>query len=330
MNQIDTNIKHMNFIDIGRMDLNLLKVFEALYEEGGASRAAIRLDLTQSAVSAGLSRLRVLYQDPLFVRTGRGLLPTPRADELKPILDEALDKCRQSLALLQHSGEQFGRTLSIGMSDDFEISIGKALLALVAEKNLGIRLIFRQTHSGIVGDALLSRSIDLAIASGGFSGNGLSRSVVGTGAYACLLDANVDTPFSTFPTALSLDDFLRRKHLLVSSGGVVGIVDEVLSTIGRKREVHASTTHFAALPYLLLQSAAVATIPAHAAHAIARISGLRVYSCPIALPSYPIEVGWRTGAQRDPALMLIKNLIGDCMQRLIPPNTSGQAAVLPA
>ena len=69
----------MNRIDISNMDLNLLKVFEAIFDEQSASRASIRLHLTQSAVSAALRRLRAIYQDPLFVRTGRGLLPTPRA-----------------------------------------------------------------------------------------------------------------------------------------------------------------------------------------------------------------------------------------------------------
>lgn len=65
----------MSQIDIESTDLNLLKVFEAIYDEGGAGRAALRLGVTQSAVSASLARLRTLYADPLFVRTGRGLSP---------------------------------------------------------------------------------------------------------------------------------------------------------------------------------------------------------------------------------------------------------------
>ncbi|WP_455733012.1 LysR family transcriptional regulator, partial [Burkholderia stabilis] len=178
----------MNTDDIASLDLNLLKVFEALYEEGGASRAALRLGLTQSAVSAALARLRVIYADPLFVRTGRGLAPTPRADELKPILSDALDRCRESLAIAADGGDRVGRTISIGLSDDFEIALGRALIDAVAQEAAGIRLIFRQTHSGIAGDALLRHGVDLAIASGGFSANGLSRRAVATGGYACLID----------------------------------------------------------------------------------------------------------------------------------------------
>ena len=70
----------MNRMNIVDLDLNLLKVFEALHDEGSASRAALRLGVTQSAVSAALRRLRGVYDDPLFARTGRGLTPTLRAN----------------------------------------------------------------------------------------------------------------------------------------------------------------------------------------------------------------------------------------------------------
>lgn len=80
-------------MNIAQVDLNLLKTFEALHDESSASRAALRLGVTQSAISAGLRRLRDLYGDPLFVRTGRGLAPTLRANQLKPVISEALDRC---------------------------------------------------------------------------------------------------------------------------------------------------------------------------------------------------------------------------------------------
>ena len=122
----------MNQFDIAGVDLNLLKIFEALFEEGGASRAAIRLDMTQSAVSAALRRLRALYADTLFVRTGRGLAPTSRAQELKPVISEALDRCRHSLAIASPDATTFhGRAVSIGLSDDFEVAIGRPGLAEV-------------------------------------------------------------------------------------------------------------------------------------------------------------------------------------------------------
>ena len=109
----------MNDMNIDSVDLNLLKVLQALHEEGTAGRAAIRLGVTQSAVSAALGRLRALYGDPLFERTGRGLRPTPKAEELRPLIAEALQKLRQSLALAQPGGASLaGRTVVLGLSDD--------------------------------------------------------------------------------------------------------------------------------------------------------------------------------------------------------------------
>ncbi len=293
-------------MNIAEMDLNLLKVFEALHDEVSASRAALRLGVTQSAVSAALRRLREAYGDPLFVRTGRGLAPTLRANQLKPLISEALNKCRQSLTLLDPVARDYsGRAVTLGLSDDFEIAYGRRLIEETRERAPGLRLIFRQTHTQIVANALVERSLDLAITAGGFSERMLSRQVLGEGDYLCLLDAPGQT-------SLNLDEFVEREQVLISSGGFIGIIDEALATLGRARKVRASTTHFAALPYLLKGTAAVATLPAHAAQAIAALTGLALVPCPLPLPRYPIELGWRTSAQIDPAVVRVREAIAAC------------------
>ncbi|MCP3714987.1 LysR family transcriptional regulator [Paraburkholderia sp. CNPSo 3281] len=298
----------MNQFDIARVDLNLLKIFEALFEEGGASRAAIRLDMTQSAVSAALRRLRALYADTLFVRTGRGLAPTSRAQELKPVISEALDRCRHSLAIASPDATTFhGRAVSIGLSDDFEVAIGRRIIETLETSAPGLRIIFRQTHSQIVADALANQDMDLAVAAGGFASRGLSHRVLGEGSYACLVD-DAARP----PRRLTLGDYVSRGHILVSSGGVVGIVDEGLAARGLKRNVVASTTHFAALPFLLKGTRSVATIPRHAAEAIARVAGLKLLACPIDLPRYPVELGWRNSSLRDAAIVKVQAAIIAC------------------
>ncbi|MDT6921783.1 LysR family transcriptional regulator [Pseudomonas atacamensis] len=297
----------MSQMNIADIDLNLLKVFEALHEESSASRAALRLGVTQSAVSAALRRLREVYGDQLFVRTGRGLAPTLQANQLKPVISDALNKCRQSLAMLDPAANQYdGRSVAIGLSDDFEIAYGRRLIEEIARRAPKLRLIFRQTHSQIVARALMERSIDLAITAGGFAERLLSRQVLGEGGYACLVD-----PASLAPgqQQIALQEFVEREHILVSSGGFIGITDEGLAAVGLSRRVCASTTHFAALPFLLKGSQAVATIPAHAAASIAALSGLALLPCPLALPRYPVELGWRTSTQIDPVLVKVREVI---------------------
>ena len=305
-------------MNIANVDLNLLKTFEALHDESSASRAALRLGVTQSAISAALRRLRDVYGDPLFVRTGRGLAPTLRANQLKPVISEALDRCRQSLAMVDPQGSQYqGRSVVVGLSDDFEIAYGRRLIEEIAKRAPKLRLIFRQTHSQIVAGALLDRSLDLAITAGGFAERRLSRQVLGEGHYACLVDPASLTPGQQ---AIDLDEFVRREHLLVSSGGFIGITDEGLAAQGLSRHVGASTTHFAALPFLLKGSQAVATIPGHAAQAIAQMTGLKVLPCPLALPRYPVELGWRTQVQLDPLLLKVREGIVACFALTSPPS----------
>lgn len=294
-------------MNIANIDLNLLKVFEALHEESSASRAALRLGVTQSAVSAALRRLREVYGDQLFVRTGRGLAPTLQANQLKPVISDALNKCRQSLAMLDPAANQYdGRSVAIGLSDDFEIAYGRRLIEEIARRAPKLRLIFRQTHSQIVARALMERSIDLAITAGGFAERLLSRQVLGEGGYACLVDPSSLAPGQQ---QIELQEFVEREHILVSSGGFIGITDEGLAAVGLSRRVCASTTHFAALPFLLKGSQAVATIPAHAAASIAALSGLALLPCPLALPRYPVELGWRTSTQIDPVLVKVREAI---------------------
>ncbi|MDQ6212901.1 LysR substrate-binding domain-containing protein [Achromobacter insolitus] len=290
----------MNQIDIESADLNLLKVFEAIYDEGGAGRAALRLGVTQSAVSAALGRLRALYGDPLFTRTGRGLTPSLRARELRPVIGEALDKCRQSLSLARPGAAGFaGRSVTLGLSDDFEIALGRDAIRALAESAPGLRIIFRQTHSRLAGDMLMAREADLVIASGGLTAHALQRVTVGQGGYACLMD-----PASLAPgqVTLSVEEFISRQHVLVSSGGFIGVVDEVLHALGLARRVQASTTHFSALAFLLPGSDALSTLPAHAARGLAAASGLRMLPCPVSMPGYAIEMGWRADALRDEAV----------------------------
>ncbi|MBN2978540.1 LysR family transcriptional regulator [Pseudomonas fluorescens] len=294
-------------MNISNVDLNLLKTFEALHDESSASRAALRLGVTQSAISAGLRRLREVYGDPLFVRTGRGLAPTLRANQLKPVISEALDRCRQSLAMVDPATPHYqGRSVVLGLSDDFEIAYGRRLMEEIAQRLPQLRVIFRQTHSQIVAGALLDRTLDLAITAGGFAQGRLSRQVLGEGDYRCLAD-----PASLAPDqhAISLEEFVAREHVLVSSGGFIGITDEGLAAQGLSRQVCASTSHFAALPFLLKGSQAVATIPGHAAQAIAGMTGLRMLPCPLALPRYPVELGWRTQTQLDPMLLKVREAI---------------------
>ncbi|MGG4606855.1 LysR family transcriptional regulator [Providencia sp. Me31A] len=292
----------MNKIDIETIDLNLMKVFEALFEEGSATRAAIRLGLTQSAVSASLSKLRVIFLDPLFERTGRGLKPSARANELAPIIENALSQCRLVMAYAAPKDNFEGRTITIGLSDDYEISIGKQLLDAINHALPGIHVIYRQTHSRIVQDMLLRHQIDLAITAGGIASHLIKTHRLGKGNYLCITDKRNPVP-------QSIEQYADSPHLLVSSGGFVGVVDEALKPLGLKRKIKISTTHFSAVPFLLSGNYLLTTIPSHAALAIANLTGMVVFEPPVNMPCYELMIGNRIGGKHDDVIDKIKQLI---------------------
>jgi DNA-binding transcriptional LysR family regulator len=84
-------------VNLSALDLSLFLVLHAVLDERSASKAAARLHVTQSAVSNGLARLRQLLGDPLVVRHGRGLVPTPRAEQLAPLLRDVADRLATAL-----------------------------------------------------------------------------------------------------------------------------------------------------------------------------------------------------------------------------------------
>ncbi|MGF2433721.1 LysR family transcriptional regulator [Klebsiella sp. 2-N_Kleb.] len=289
-------------IRISYLDLNLFKVLEALYEEESAGRAALRLGITQSAVSAALNRLRKIYGDHLFERTGRGLKPTTKASELKSSVGDILEKCRQTLPPAVGGPDDFtGRTVILAASNDFEIVWGKKIIQLLQVLASGLRLQFRQSNAHLVQDMLMHRNADIAVTAGGIRSTLLSKELLGTGTYSCIFDGE--------RREMDIEDYLNRNHVLVSSGGFVGIVDEKLAEIGRGRKVIASTTHFSALPWLIKGTDAIATVPHHAARAIAEVAGLHVVACPLILPAYSVELAIRSDSRRDAAIMEVKKAL---------------------
>ncbi len=300
----------MNDSSIESLNLNALRVLEAVFEEGSASRAAIRLNMTQSAVSATLGQLRRIYNDPLFARTGRGLKPTLFCQQIYPFAAESLNQARKTLELYAGRKGLFeGRTITVGMSDDFEIALGPQMVEMAKTLIPGGRLRFRQTNSHFVTDMLVSREIDLSITAGGISNEILQHESVGSGTYGCLIDPE------SFSSAFDFENYVSHEHILVGYGGFFGVVDEVLGRRGCRRIIRVSTSHFAAVPYFLKGTDSIITMPRHAALAISRMTTLEFHECPIAYPVYPVELGFRRSAEKDP---IVRRIIAALRGRLSP------------
>lgn len=292
----------MNVIDDRKIDLNLLAVFHCLMSELNATRAAEKLGVSQSAVSASLARLRRIYGDPLLVRTQRGLRPTPQAVLLHPRIAEALALIGGTLGGV---AETRSVVVRLGLSDDFEMAYGARLIAGAAAQVPEARLVLRQTNSAMAAAALNEREIDLALSSGAGADSRLKHESLGECGFSIVFDKMMrgsDAP-------IGLEEYLARPHVLVSYSGLTGLTDDVLAEHGLRREVAASTTHFAALPFLLRGMASIATIPHHAAQAILATGPFGLSPCPLPFPRYAFGLSWRFDAIRQPAVLKIRDMI---------------------
>lgn len=301
-------------IDIRAVDLNLLLVFEQLMSELNATRAAAKLGVTQSAVSASLAKLRRLYGDPLLERTQRGLRPTARAILLQPLISEALALIGGTLGEAGQGGDPRARTavVRLGLSDDFEMAFGARIVAAVEAAVPEARLVFRQANRVVAAAALNEREIDLALTAGTGDDTRLKHEALGDSGFAIVFDKTVREDLAPMP----LDEFLARDQILVSYSGLSGLVDDVLAEHGLRRTVRVSTTHFSSLPHLLRGSGAITTIPEHAARAMLETGPFALSPCPLPFPRYAYGLSWRFDAVRHPVILRVRDAVASVFRRI--------------
>ena len=149
-------------VNLSSIDLNLFLLLHAVLEERSATRAAARLNVTQSAVSNGLARLRTLLGDPLVVRQGRGLVPTPRADELQPLLREVAERLSLAVDRRGFVAMETTRTFTIALSDNYQACYVPRLARAFAERMPRATLRVVSADYLAAGDGLASGDVDLA------------------------------------------------------------------------------------------------------------------------------------------------------------------------
>ena len=228
-------------MNIYNFDLNLLRVLDALLRERNVSRAAERLSLSQPAVSNALARLRELLDDPLLVRAGRAMQPTPRALALEAPIRHALQQIEHSLI----AGEAFDPARShqrfrIAVTDYVELICMPALMRRLAEHAPGIQLAIQHLTPTLPVEALDNGEVDLVL------GRFLevpSRFHVRRWASETLQVA-VRRDHPLLMAGLDLDAFLRLRHLWVHGGQTRGMVDQWLEAQGLERKVVYTTPNY--------------------------------------------------------------------------------------
>jgi DNA-binding transcriptional LysR family regulator len=300
-----------------QLDLNLLVALDALLVEGNVTRAAERLGLSQPAMSHALNRLRVLLDDPILVRTPRGMVPTPRAEELAPAIHAALDDIDRALrGRPPFDPSTARRAFTIAAVDLSELTILPPLLARIAEDAPGIDLLVRPLRLDTIEEELESGLVDVAfVVLNADDDLGALRQRLFHESFVCVVRA--DHP--TVGEALTIEEFVALDHALVGPRGRRGgFVDSELARLGLTRRVALMVPHFLVAPMVVAKSDLILTLPERIARAFAAILPLRIVPtpAPLTLAGFDVSQIWHERQSLDPAHAWLRGLIADVCRKL--------------
>ncbi len=293
-------------MDIRSVDLNLLVALDALLSERNVTRAASRLSLSQSAMSATLARLRALFGDPLLLRTAGGMLPTSKGLEVaapvKQVLADIGRLVQQADAFAPATAQV---TFTIAASDYVEYAILPRLVDYLEANAPLARLAVRAMDFGAVGRQLETGEVDLGILGAGFAPPNARSRPLFLERFVCVVRR--DHP--RIKDRLTLDEFCALDHLLVapSGSGFTAQTDDALAAIGRRRQVRLSVPHFLLVPEILVRSDMIVALPERLARGYR--DRFRIFDLPLEVPPFAIVEVWHERTHRDPALVWLRQVL---------------------
>lgn len=297
-----------------RMDLNLLAVLDALLAEQNVSRVAERLHLTQPAVSHALARARQALDDPLLLRQGGRMVPTPKGLRLQAPLRAILSDLDGLLqGIREFDPARVQDTIQIGVTDYGDFVLMPAVVEQLRQAAPGLRVVTRAVVSDQVHDALASGRIDMIVAFATAATPGIHEEVLFEESYMCVASAG-------FEGELTLARYLEADHVQVSYGGLLtGGPDEALQKLDLHRRVVLSTPHFMAAAAAVARTQLLMTTPSQVAHALVRDLPLRSFAPPFALPRIKLYLSWHPRTQLDPVQGWVRGVLRDAAAGLSRP-----------
>jgi DNA-binding transcriptional LysR family regulator len=289
-------------------DLNLLVTLDVLLAEGSVARAAQRLRLSPSAMSRALARLRTTTGDPLLVRAGRGLVPTPRALELRERVSrlvqdgEAVLRPARKLDL-----KRLVRTFTLRTSEGFVENFGAALVARAGAQAPGVRLRFVQKPDKDSA-SLRDGSVDLET---GVVGSGMGPEVRTKGLFRDRFVGVVRSGHALTTGAITAERYASGRHILVSRRALErGLIDEVLAPLGHRRAIATIVGGFPAAIALARASDLIATVPDR--HTGNLREGMVSFPLPFPAPEITVSLFWHPRMDADPAHRWLRGLVQEC------------------
>jgi DNA-binding transcriptional LysR family regulator len=304
-------------MNINRVDLNLLVYLDVLLRERNVTQAANQLNLSQPAMSNGLRRLRLLFDDPLLVRTSDGMTPTERALELEPMVREILntvDRAVQPTSPFDPLSAK--RVFRIMASDYAESTLLPGVLGRLRNEAPNISLDI-MTPSDVSFLDVERGKVDMVINRFDSMPQSFHQIRVWTDTFSCLL--SVDNPLLK---DFTLENYLQAQHVWVSKTGMgvgvgvdpedvqrLGWVDVALDKLGKKRHITLFTRHYQAAAILAEHNDLVVTLPTLSAQLQVNNPRLVIKTPPLDIPPLELQMAWSPLLQHNPANRWLRKLI---------------------
>ncbi|MDN0077035.1 LysR family transcriptional regulator [Crenobacter sp. SG2303] len=296
-------------MELNEIDLNLLNVFNELLKCGSVSATARALGVSQPGVSNALNRLRTLLGDELFLRTSRGMEPTPYAEMLAEPIAFALSTIHSTInqrATFDAATSQ--RNFTVAMTDIGEIYFLPVLIKLLAEIAPQVTLSTVRNNAVNLRDEMEAGRVDLAIGLLPDLKTGFFQRRLFDQKYVCLF--RKEHPFEQ--QGITQDTFTEADHVVIVSAGTGhGQVDELLEQAGVHRKVKLRVPHFVAVGHILQASDMIAVVPERFAERTLAPFDLVYVPCPVKLPAISINILWHAKNHREPGNQWLRTLISD-------------------
>ncbi len=294
-------------MDLRQIDLNLLVVFNQLLLDRRVSTSADKLGLTQPAVSNALKRLRALLNDELFVRTAKGMEPTPYAMHLAEPVGYALGALQNALDRRDTFDPATSqRTFTLAITDIGEIYFMPTLMNELSRLAPNIKISTLRNNAGNLREEMQAGSVDLAIGLIPSLKTGFFQRRLFKQRYVCMFRRG--HPSATNP--ISMAQFKALGHVGVTSANTGhGEVDELMARKGIQRDIRLHVPHFVAVGHILQSSDLIATVPERFSLKCEGPFDLVTSPLPVKLPEIAIHLFWHAKYNREPANMWLRQLI---------------------
>ncbi|WP_165309925.1 LysR family transcriptional regulator [Vibrio ziniensis] len=303
----------MELEDVYRRDLNLLIALRVLVEECSVSRAAERLNLSQSAMSRVLGRLRDLLSDPLFTRQGQHLIPTEKALAINLALGEPLESLRQVLSPTDFNPISCDHTFTIATTDYAMQTILPFALPRIYKEAPNVAFEFLPLQHERLIDQLTYEGADLAICRPIRAIEPLQHEILGRVGVLCLLSKQHPLAEKT----MSLQDYLRFPHAMIAiSDGVKALIEQALISYPPRKMV-LRAYHLEAALAIIDMMPLIMTVPADLAYLVAERHDLVVKPLPFHFTPFDYSMIWHPRCEHSPVQEWLRSIVKEECGKLI-------------